>query len=37
MRAEAMGEIASPEVLGKQIADSLLQQGAGEILAALNG
>ena len=37
MRAEAMGTIANPEVLGKQIADSLLQQGAGEILAALNG
>ncbi|ADL56510.1 hydroxymethylbilane synthase [Gallionella capsiferriformans] len=37
IRAEAMGEIAAPEALGGQIAKSLLAQGAGEILAALNG
>ena len=37
MRAESTGNIASPEVLGKRIADELLSQGAGEILAALNG
>jgi len=36
VRAEAMGEMTAPEVLGKQIADDLLAQGAGEILAALN-
>lgn len=37
LRAEAMGDVNSPEVLGNQIADALLKQGAGEILAALNG
>jgi hydroxymethylbilane synthase len=37
MRAEATGDIAHPEALGKRIADDLLAQGAGEILAALNG
>lgn len=37
LRAEAMGEIGSPETLGGDIAESLLSQGAGEILAALNG
>ncbi len=37
MRAESVGDIASPEALGRQIADALLAQGAGEILAALNG
>ncbi len=37
MRAEATGVIAHPEALGKRIADDLLAQGAGEILAALNG
>lgn len=37
MRAEALGDMANPEALGRQIADALLAQGAGEILAALNG
>jgi len=37
LRAEAMGDIDNPEALGGKIADSLLAQGAGEILAALNG
>lgn len=37
IRAEAWGDIAAPEALGNQIADDLLAQGAGEILAALNG
>lgn len=37
MRAESAGDIANPEALGRQIADALLAQGAGEILAALNG
>ncbi len=37
MRAESTGSIATPEELGKRIAESLLHQGAGEILAALNG
>ncbi|MDO8208263.1 MAG: hydroxymethylbilane synthase [Gallionella sp.] len=37
MRAESAGDIANPETLGKKIADALLAQGAGEILAALNG
>ncbi len=37
MRAESVGDIANPETLGKKIADELLAQGAGEILAALNG
>ncbi|HEX5364893.1 MAG TPA: hydroxymethylbilane synthase [Gallionella sp.] len=37
LRAEAIGDIADPEALGSQIADTLLAQGAGEILAALNG
>jgi hydroxymethylbilane synthase len=37
MRAEATGEMVKPEVLGKQIADALLAQGAGVILAALHG
>ncbi len=37
MRAEAVGEITNPEALGRRIADELLVQGAGEILAALNG
>ena len=36
VRAEMTGEIADPEALGKQVADALLAQGAGEILAALN-
>lgn len=36
LRAAAVGEIDNPEALGVQIADALLAQGAGEILAALN-
>lgn len=36
LRAEAMGAINQPEVLGEAIAQILLQQGAGEILAALH-
>jgi hydroxymethylbilane synthase len=35
-RADLIGEIADPEALGKRVADALLAQGAGEILAALN-
>src|SRR3989338_9167183 len=35
VRAELDGEIADPESLGKRVADALLVQGAGEILAAL--
>ncbi len=37
VRAELVGEIADPEALGKRVADALLAQGAGEILAELNG
>jgi hydroxymethylbilane synthase len=37
MRAESLGDIVDPEALGAQIAAALLSQGAGEILAALNG
>lgn len=37
VRAELCGEIDSPEALGKKVAEALLEQGAGEILAALNG
>jgi hydroxymethylbilane synthase len=37
VRAESTGDIANPEALGKRIADALRAQGAGEILAALNG
>ena len=37
LRAEATDEIGNPEALGSKIADALLAQGAGEILAALNG
>ena len=36
VRAEAMGRMDAAEALGKKIADDLLAQGAGEILAALN-
>jgi len=36
LRAEKIGDIADPEALGNLIAQDLLQQGAGEILAALN-
>src|SRR5487761_2508855 len=35
MRAEATGSISHPEVLGNEIAATLREQGAGEILAAL--
>ncbi|OGS81187.1 MAG: hydroxymethylbilane synthase [Gallionellales bacterium GWA2_59_43] len=37
LRAEDTGDIADPEAQGNRIADALLAQGAGEILAALNG
>lgn len=37
VRADLSGEIADPETLGKRVAEALLAQGAGEILAALNG
>ena len=37
LRAEQIGSISSPEALGNAVADALLKQGAGEILAALNG
>jgi hydroxymethylbilane synthase len=37
LRAEHIGEIAEPEALGELVAQDLLKQGAGEILAALNG
>jgi len=37
LRAEQTGDIAQPEALGEKVARDLLQQGAGEILAALNG
>jgi hydroxymethylbilane synthase len=36
LRAEQFGDIAQPEALGTLIAQELLKQGAGEILAALN-
>jgi len=35
VHADLTGDIADPEALGKRIADALLAQGAGEILAAL--
>lgn len=37
LRAEQIGSVKEPEVLGNAIADELLKQGAGAILAALNG
>ncbi len=37
LRAERTGDMAQPEALGDAIAQDLLKQGAGEILAALNG
>ncbi len=37
LRAEHMGDLAQPEALGDLVAKDLLKQGAGEILAALNG
>jgi len=36
LRAEQVGSISAPEDLGNSVADALLKQGAGEILAALN-
>ena len=36
LRAERSGDIAQPEALGDAVAQDLLKQGAGEILAALN-
>jgi hydroxymethylbilane synthase len=36
LRAEHIGDVAQPEALGELIAQELLKQGAGEILAALN-
>jgi hydroxymethylbilane synthase len=36
LRAEALGTVEDPEYLGEQVAEALLAQGAGEILAALN-
>jgi hydroxymethylbilane synthase len=36
LRAEQFGDISQPEALGTLIAQELLKQGAGEILAALN-
>ena len=35
LRAEARGAASTPEVLGVQVAEDLLSQGAGELLAAL--
>jgi len=35
MQSEIIGDIADPEALGNKIADELLSQGAGEILAEL--
>lgn len=35
LRAEQLGEVAQPEALGDAVAQALLKQGAGEILAAL--
>ncbi|MDP2762433.1 MAG: hydroxymethylbilane synthase [Sideroxyarcus sp.] len=37
LRAEHLGDGAEPEALGDLVAQDLLRQGAGEILAALNG
>ncbi|GAB4420253.1 MAG: hypothetical protein OHK0054_11170 [Sideroxydans sp.] len=37
LRAERTGDPARPEALGNAVAQDLLVQGAGEILAALNG
>ena len=36
LRAEHVGDIAQPEALGDLVAQDLLKQGAGEILAALS-
>ena len=37
LRAEASASASQPEALGKQVADALLQQGAGEILRRVYG
>ena len=37
LRAEAEGPASDPEALGVAVAEELLRQGAGEILAALHG
>ena len=37
IRAEQTGSVSAPEALGDAVAQDLLAQGAGEILAALNG
>jgi len=37
LRAEMTTSAGDPEVLGDDVAQNLLRQGAGEILAALNG
>jgi hydroxymethylbilane synthase len=36
LRAELIGAVNEPEILGNAVAQALLKQGAGEILAALN-
>jgi hydroxymethylbilane synthase len=36
VRAEALGDSADAEGLGRRVADALRAQGAGEILAALS-
>jgi hydroxymethylbilane synthase len=36
LRAEHVGDVAHPEALGDVVAQDLLKQGAGEILAALS-
>ena len=36
LRAERSGPASDPETLGKAVAEDLLAQGAGEILAALS-
>jgi hydroxymethylbilane synthase len=36
LRAELTGNVNAPETLGNAVAEALLKQGAGEILAALN-
>ena len=37
LQAEASADASAPEALGKQVADSLLQQGAGDILRRVYG
>ncbi|TCS73362.1 hydroxymethylbilane synthase [Sulfuritortus calidifontis] len=36
-RAEAMGDMAEPEALGRQVAEALLKQGADKVMAELLG